>query len=86
MITEAKSALRAELEMELGAAADEAAVQKLRDEFSRRERAIEHNVCASRCACGGCPVPALRASLSAPAAPAQVDSRPCCFSATVDME
>ena len=58
MITEAKSALRAELEMELGAAADEAAVQKLRDEFSRRERAIEHNV----------------------------DSRPCCFSATVDME
>lgn len=44
LIAEAKNKLRAELEVELGAAANEEAVEKLRAEFSGKERMIEHSV------------------------------------------
>lgn len=41
---EAKNALRAELELELSAAADETAVEDLRKAFSAKERAIETTI------------------------------------------
>ena len=44
LIAEEKAALRSELEIELGAASDEAAVEQLRTDFSARERRIEHTV------------------------------------------
>jgi hypothetical protein len=44
LIAEAKNALRSELEMELGAAADEAAVETIRKTFSAKERAIETSI------------------------------------------
>jgi len=49
LITEQKTALRAELEMELGACTDEAAIADMRSDFSRRERAIEHSVDTKQC-------------------------------------
>jgi hypothetical protein len=47
LIAEKKAQLRSELENELSAAADEAAVEKLRKDFSRTERMIEHDVDSS---------------------------------------
>ena len=44
LIAEHKSHLRAELETELAAAADEDAVERLRTAFSRKERMIEHQI------------------------------------------
>lgn len=41
---EAKNALRAELELELSAAADESVVETIRKSFSARERGIEHTI------------------------------------------
>ena len=41
---EAKNQLRAELEMELSAAPDEAGVESLRKAFSAKERAIETSI------------------------------------------
>ena len=44
LIAEKKALLRSELETELSAAADEAAIDKLRTEFSRKERMLENQV------------------------------------------
>ena len=44
LIAERKAALRSELEVELGAAADESAVEEIRSRFARKERLIEHDV------------------------------------------
>lgn len=44
LIAEAKNALRAELELELSAAADESAVEGLRKAFSAKERTLETSI------------------------------------------
>ena len=44
LIAEKKALLRSELETELGAATDESVVEKLRADFSAKERKIEHEV------------------------------------------
>ena len=44
LISEQKTKLRAELESELSATTNEAAIEGLRDEFNRKERAIETDV------------------------------------------
>ena len=44
LIAEAKNKLRAELELELGAAANEDDVEAIRSAFSARERRLEHDV------------------------------------------
>jgi len=44
LIAEHKALLRSELETELAAAPDEAAVELLRTGFSRKERLIEHQI------------------------------------------
>lgn len=44
LIAERKASMRSHLEMELSAAADEHAVEAIRAQFSKTERAIEHEV------------------------------------------
>ena len=46
-MAEAKAGLKAKLEAELSAAADESELQGLRDRFSREERELEHKIGAS---------------------------------------
>lgn len=44
LIAERKAIMRSELETELSAAANEAAVETLRTDFQRKERMIEHQI------------------------------------------
>ena len=44
LVAESKNRLRADLEIELGAAANETEVEKIRTEFNARERRLEHDV------------------------------------------
>lgn len=44
LITEAKDALRSELELELASATGESTVETVRADFARRERLVEHGI------------------------------------------
>lgn len=44
LISEAQATLRSELQLELAAATDEAAVESIRTEYSRKERLLEHEI------------------------------------------